>query len=184
MQRWQPLVLGLGAAVVLLAGARADAPAFDVKPGLWQVTTSGSASGVPSLPPETLEKLTPEQRAQVEAAIKGVMARATKPHTIKSCITAEQLRQTPDFTRGGKTGCQQTVVTRTATEIELHEACAGEDTGTMSAVLHFTAQDRETIAGTTLITQNNGGKTMTMRQQVSGKWLGSDCGAAKPGRVQ
>jgi hypothetical protein len=184
MQRWQPLVLGLGVMAAALAGARADAPAFDVKPGLWQVTTSGNASGGPSLPPDALAQMTPEQRAQVEAALRGAMARATAPRTIRSCITAEQLRRNPDFTRGGKTGCRQTAISRTASEIELHEACSGGNAGTMSATIHFSARDRETISGTTLVTQNNGGQPMTVRQQIVGKWLGPDCGSIKPGEPQ
>ena len=183
MQRWQPLVLGLGIGIAALAVARAELPAFNVNPGLWQVTTSGTASGAPSIPAEALAQLTPEQRVQVEAAMKGAMARVAAPRTMRSCITAEQLRRNPDFTRGGKS-CQQSVVTRTATDIELRETCSGADTGAVSATVHLTARDRQTVVGTTLVTQNNGGKPLTIRQQISGKWLGPDCGAVKPGQTQ
>jgi hypothetical protein len=178
MQRWQSLALGFGFAAAAVA-ARADAPAFDVKPGLWQMTMSGKASGALPIPPEALKQMTPEQRASIEAA----MARAASPHVIKSCVTAEQLARTPDFTHGGKAGCKQTVVTRTATEVEIHESCGGP-AGTMFGTFHFTALNRETIAGTTSVTQSNGDKTMSVRQQIGGKWLGSDCGAIKPGSAR
>lgn len=47
---------------------------LNVKTGLWQVTEISTTSGVPPLPAgmqARLDKMTPEQRAKLEAAMKG-----------------------------------------------------------------------------------------------------------------
>jgi hypothetical protein len=180
MSRWQTLVVCFGAAAAAIAAAAAaDAP-FDVKPGLWQVRMHGTTSGEPPIPAEALANLPPEQRAKFEAAIRAAMARAGAPRVTKSCITAEQLRRVPDFGRDRE--CRQTVVTRTATELELRQVCTGtgSDEARMSGTVHFTAVDRETVEGTAEITRSSRGQAMKVNEKISGKWLGPDCGDVKP----
>ncbi len=68
----------------------ADFRALDVKTGQWETTVSGQTSGMPAIPPEALSRLTPEQRAKVEAAMG---ARGAKPIVSTSCMTKEKLEQ-------------------------------------------------------------------------------------------
>jgi len=181
MTRWRGLAVffGVGTAAIAAAAGAADV-AFDVKPGLWQVTMAGTTSGAPSVPPEALGNLSPQQRAQFAAILEAALARAARPHTTRSCITAEQLRRTPDF--GGNAECKKSVVTRTARNVEFREVCTGvgADAATMSGTMHFTALDRQTVEGSAEIIRSAGGKQMQVKQKISGKWLGPDCGGVKP----
>src|SRR5438128_510676 len=55
---------------------------FDIKPGLWDITTSMQLSGMPPIP--NFDKMTPEQQARVAGAMQNMSGRA---HTTKSCVT-------------------------------------------------------------------------------------------------
>ncbi len=61
-------------------------PPFDIKAGLWDITSTVQMSGLPPVP--NLDKMSPEQRARVETAMKN-MAAAPSTNTTKSCITKE-----------------------------------------------------------------------------------------------
>ena len=69
-----------------------------IKPGLWEMTAINHTSGAPQIPPQVLAGMTPEQRAQVEAAMKMHEARQNQPHVHKICLTEEQLKK--GFTLG------------------------------------------------------------------------------------
>ena len=43
---------------------------LDVKPGLWEITSSHHITGIPPMPKEWADKVTPEQRAAMEAAFR------------------------------------------------------------------------------------------------------------------
>ncbi len=54
------------ASILILSGTAVCAAAglsLDVTPGLWELSTSGSISGTPQIPPELLAGMKPEQRA-------------------------------------------------------------------------------------------------------------------------
>src|SRR5581483_11215497 len=95
-------------AMVLLLGSAAwgEKLPFNVKTGLWETTSTLPMS------PELLAKLTPEQRARVEAALKGE-ANNGKPttRTYKSCLTKEQLDRGTAFNNTKE--CTETPVTST-----------------------------------------------------------------------
>src|SRR5580704_3090689 len=82
-------VFGTGAAILLgVAGAGlAQSPTLDLKPGLWQITSTGSMTGAPPIPPEVLANMTPEKRAQAQAMMQAAMARAGEPQVAKNCVT-------------------------------------------------------------------------------------------------
>ena len=42
---------------------------LNIKEGLWEMTVTHSMTGMPAIPPETLAKMPPEQRARIEAAM-------------------------------------------------------------------------------------------------------------------
>ncbi len=69
---------------------------LNVKEGLWEITVTHSMSGMPampSIPPDALAKMPPEQRARIEAMMKG--GASTDVH--KDCITKEKLEKTNCF---------------------------------------------------------------------------------------
>src|SRR5580698_1635058 len=82
---------------------------FDVKPGLWDIETSGATSGVPQIPPDMLEKLPPDQRVMATAMLLAVIAQASMPHSMQFCVTPGQVRQGLDLDRIGGKHCHRTV---------------------------------------------------------------------------
>jgi hypothetical protein len=174
------LALGLTAGATLLA-APADAAAFGAQPGLWEVTTSGTAQGVPPIPPEALARLSPEQKKKFLAAMQAMMAQQNATHVAKSCLTAEELQRGPTFASGRDKSCQETVVKSTATEIEVREVCSENSRPMLTGVLRFRATSPQTIVGTADVTVGDGNRSMSMHRDISGKWLAADCGAVKPG---
>ncbi|MGH8237781.1 MAG: hypothetical protein ACREXP_12260, partial [Steroidobacteraceae bacterium] len=43
---------------------------LDVKPGLWEITSTHQITGIPPMPKEWQDKVTPEQRAAMATAFK------------------------------------------------------------------------------------------------------------------
>ncbi|MBV9153766.1 MAG: DUF3617 domain-containing protein [Alphaproteobacteria bacterium] len=176
MTRFCTIALGLCTTIASIALAQAADPAFDVKPGLWEITSTGAATGAPPIPAEALAKLSPEQRAKMEAAMQAAMARSSQPRTSKSCITQKQLEKT--FAGTNDKNCKQTIVSRTATLIEARVECTGEQK--TSGTVRFQALSRETVRGEVKMAISGGGNTMNSNHTLEGKWLGADCGSVKP----
>jgi Protein of unknown function (DUF3617) len=57
------------AVTALVQGADFTKP--NIKPGLWEVTTNPKMSGQMPIPEEQLAKMTPEQRARLQAAMQA-----------------------------------------------------------------------------------------------------------------
>ena len=171
----------IGLALLALFALQAQAAPFGATPGLWEVTTTGTASGVPPIPPEALARLSPEEKAKFLAAMQAMMAQQNKPHVAKSCLTAEQLQRGPTFAGRRDKSCKETVAKSTASDIEVHEACSEGGRQTVTGTLRFRATSPRTIVGTADVTVGDGSRTMTMHRDISGKWLGADCGTVKPG---
>ena len=173
-------VLGLGTVTLLgVAGAGlAQTPTLDLKPGLWQISSTGSMTGAPPIPPEVLASMPPEKRAQAEAAMQAAMARAGAPQVAQNCVTEDQLRRGLNFEDPHNPSCKRTVVTNSSSLLVVHEECAGARP--MVGDFRFAAVDRETMKGDINVVMGNGANTTTMQRSLQGKWLGSDCGDVKP----
>lgn len=172
------LRLGAGLALGATLITAAIAATLDVKPGLWEVTSQGEASGTPPIPPQALAQLSPQQRAQVMAAMSAAMARANQPNVMRSCITRKMLERGWDPNQDRRENCKQTVTSSTSHSLDAHMECTGEQHATGD--LHIEAVDRETIRGNFNMAMAGGSNTMTMKRTLQGKWLGSDCGDVKP----
>src|SRR5579862_2888392 len=84
------IFLALSATLVAAAWA-ADTTPLNVKTGEWEVTTSTESSGQLPIPEEMLNKLTPEQRARMEAAMKARGAGGPRTSVRKNCVKKEDL---------------------------------------------------------------------------------------------
>src|SRR5271156_871304 len=100
-----PIRLAVRAAsFALLAGTAAwaaDPVPLDLKTGQWEYTVTTQMTGMPQaaagkqmpqIPPETLAKLPPDQRAKIEAAMKqasGMASGQPTTTTSKNCIKKE-----------------------------------------------------------------------------------------------
>jgi hypothetical protein len=168
-----------GVAGVLLLGASiASAATLDVATGMWEVTSQGQASGMPPIPPEALAKMTPDQRAKVEAAMAAAMGRANKPDVSRSCITQKELERGLHFNEHDRPNCKQTTLNSTPRLLDAHTECTGNERTTGN--IHIEAVDRHTIRGNFDFVVTDGTSTMTMKRTLQGKWLGNDCGNVKP----
>jgi len=158
--------------------ALAQTPTLDLKPGLWQVTSTGSMTGAPPIPPEVLANMPPEKRAQAQAMMQAAMARAAEPQVTQNCVTEDQLRRGLNFGDRPNPSCHRTIVSNTSSVLVVHEECTGDRP--MVGNFRFTAIDRETMKGDINVVMTSGTDTTTMQRSLQGKWLGSDCGDVKP----
>ena len=157
----------------------ADLVKPNIKPGLWEVTSHPQVSGQMPISAEMLAKMTPEQRARMEAAMKASMANSAKPRIYKDCMTPEKIARGFDIDQQDKNSCTRKVVSSSASELTLHDECKQQDQKTVSDV-HFEVKGGTQMNGKINIAMTStGGKTMTIKSTVEGKWLGADCGSVK-----
>src|SRR5262245_55279313 len=129
------------AACMALPFIAAAAQKLNVKPGLWEVTTVSQMSGRPPLPKELMDKMTPQQLAQMEAAMKAEAAKGPQTDTDRECVTQEELEW--PFESADAEECEQTIVTATRTTQEVRLVCTGALQG--SGVFRITAPTPETM---------------------------------------
>ena len=126
-----------------------------------------------------LARIPPEQLARMEAAMK---AHAAGEHTRRVCLTDKDLERPFRPDTDAESHCSHTVVSRTASSMEMHMEC--KDKGrlgtTADGTFKWQAPTPESMQGTVEMHMSDGSHTMTHRTRLSGKWLGADCGSVKP----
>ena len=149
---------------------------LNVKEGLWEMTVTHSMSGMPAtpnIPPDVLAKMPPEQRARVEAAMKG----GPSTNVRKECITKEKLEKHSAFSNN-RGDCTRTVVNSTGSKLEVKIHCEEKQTSTDGTlVLETVGSDR--VKGTMQAVTNANGHIMNMNFTFSSKYLGPACGDVK-----
>jgi hypothetical protein len=166
--------LGTGIALLgcWLAPSAGAADKLDVKPGLWEITSTHHISGVPPMPKEWQEKVTPEQRAAMETAFKKEAEKGPQTDTERECITQQDAER--PFDVADSKDCTQTVVRTTRTTQEVRLSCNGEFKG--AGVLRVNTPTPETMTGTLDLQLGDDKDAMKVKSQLSGRWLGPDCG--------
>jgi len=149
---------------------------LNVKEGLWEMTVTHSMSGMPAtpnIPPDVLAKMPPEQRARVEAAMKGGPSTDVR----KECITKEKLEKHSAFSNN-RGDCTRTVVNSTGSKLEMKIHCEEKQSSTDGTLmLETVGSDR--VKGTMQSVTNANGHTMNMNFTFSSKYLGPACGDVK-----
>ena len=149
---------------------------LNVKEGLWEMTVTHSMSGmpaIPNIPPDVLAKMPAEQRARVEAAMKG----GPSTNVRKECITKEKLEKHSVFSNN-RGDCTRTVVNSTGSKLEVKVHCEEKQASTDGTlVLETVGSDR--VKGTMEAVTNANGHTMNMNFTFSSKYLGPACGDVK-----
>jgi Protein of unknown function (DUF3617) len=170
------LVAGLWSAALLAAGLTR----LNVKTGLWETTTTGVNTGKIALPPDVAARLSPEQRAKIEAAMAARGSQGPKTVTSQHCVTEEELTKDPFTDRGkdAKWKCDQTALNSTGSSLEVHEVCSD---GSSKMDMHVSVQaiDSEHVKGNVQADMTMGGHTMHQNTQFTSKWLGASCPAEK-----
>jgi hypothetical protein len=150
----------------------ADFRPLDVKTGEWESTVSGRTTGMPPIPDEVLNKMTPEQRAKIQAAMGA--ANGGKPMVSKSCITKDSLDKAFNLGDNNTKACARTLVTSSGTKQEIRVDCS-RDGGKTVGTIKVEALDSENIKGSMQITSSNGAHNMNMDYTFNVKWIGSAC---------
>lgn len=178
----------LGFAVGLVAVATVwavDPTPLDMKTGEWEFTTTmqmtggmpaGAATQMPTIPPDVLAKMPPDQRAKAEAAMAqaGNMA-AGKPMTTtgRNCVNKE------DLTNFNPTGtdnrsCKITVVSSSRSHMELKTVCdSPENKSTGTITVDATSPESNKFSVVSQGTVN--GRPMNMKVTGTGKWVSATC---------
>jgi uncharacterized protein DUF3617 len=171
------ILIGLGLLCAASLWAADKIQPLDVKLGLWETTLTTETSGMPPIPPEMLAKMTPEQKAKMEAMMKQRQAEGPKTQSIKKCMTKEDLNKTT-FMGKDDPQCTKTVITSTSHKLEGKMECTyggGKQSGTF---LVETA-DSGNVKGETHMVMSGGANTMTANSHFTSKWLGAACGDVK-----
>lgn len=175
----QPRIVSQFALCAVAAIAVAQAAGYtkpNIKPGLWEVTVTPKMSGEMPIPDEQLAKMTPEQRAKVEAMIKGA---GSKPHVYKDCMTPEKIAKGFEMERSAdEAACKRNIVSSSASELTVHDECNHPNRKSISDV-HFEFKGGTELNGKLHIVTTASGKTMTVDSTVVGKYVGASCGAVK-----
>jgi hypothetical protein len=142
---------------------------LDVRPGMWESTMTVQMTGTPPIPAEVLARMTPEQKAMMEARMKARESQNAKPNVTRHCITREDLDKPLNFgeTKGA---CKRAVVTSSGTKQEIHLEC--EMSGvTSTGTVKIEAVDAEHVKVLSHITAG----TMIVDANGSGKWVSEAC---------
>jgi uncharacterized protein DUF3617 len=149
---------------------------LNVKEGLWENTVTRSMTGMPNMPaipPEALAKMPPEQRARVEAMMKGGATTDVR----KECVTKEKLEKRSAFS-DNRGDCTRTVVNSTGSKLEVKFHCEEKQAST-DGTLVLEALSSDNVKGTMHSVTNTHGQTMNMDFTFSSKYLGPACGDVK-----
>jgi hypothetical protein len=163
------VLLLLSAAV--FAGDKIDP--LNVKAGLWEVTTTTNSRGNPTIPAERLERMSPEQRAQVEQYLKSRAAQPAKTRTTRRCLTEEDVKKTIFDGLPQNASCQRTVITSTSRESTVRENCT-EQGQNLTILYHITAVDSENVKGV-YQSENTGESNWSISGEVNARRIGPMC---------
>lgn len=141
---------------------------------------TSQTNGMPPIPEELLSRLTPDQRAKMEAAMKARAARGPQTRVTKSCLTKDQLDKALTFGSEGNTACKRTLITSSSSKQEIRFDCNDEKSNMKgTGTVHVEAINSENVKGTTQVTAAGGGNNMNIQMSFSAKWVSPDCGDLK-----
>jgi Protein of unknown function (DUF3617) len=147
---------------------------LDVRLGLWETTSTTNVGGQLPVSPDQMANLTPEQRAKIEQAIK---ASSGKPITSKSCLTKENLDKGYAFDNHKE--CTHKVLNSTTHKLDVQMTCNEQEGTKVNVLVKVDALSSTNVKGTTHMTAEGGGHTMTSDGTFTSKWLSADCGSVK-----
>jgi hypothetical protein len=166
--------------ILLLAAAAplgAHASPLGAKPGAWESTSTTTVSGLPKRPmpnKEQMERMTPEQRAQIQNMMD---LQAGKPMTMirKSCIKDTDTLEKLTANDPANDNCKKKILSQTSTSIEVEVTCTRPHPST--ARIKVVAVSSESVNTTTDV-QGEGG----FKMHVDGKsrWIGASCEGISP----
>jgi hypothetical protein len=134
---------------------------------------------MPQIPEETLAKMPPAQRAQIEARMKAAGgAGGPRSTTVRSCITKETLASGRHFGQDDQS-CTYKVVSSSAMKQEIHSECTR---GQMKMAGDLTIEriDSEHVKGSMAMKAAEGGPPINVKVSFDNRFVSADCGDVKP----
>jgi len=177
------LHLALVAAVAIAApalGADNDMShaAMQLEPGLWEFAQTQKVSGDTVIADKMLARVPPEQREQFLAEMRRMLE---EPHKVRECMTQAKFEQQV-FLKS--TGCTETVVSNTASLIEIKTACRTDNEGTQDLDHKIAAASPTSLTSSLHAVVARDGKTMTVDSTEIARRLGADCGDLKENEIR
>nr|PZN63170.1 MAG: hypothetical protein DIU62_11415 [Pseudomonadota bacterium] len=160
------------AAALLIALPLLAAERLAVKTGLWENVTTLQFTGV-TLPAEQLQRMTPEQRAQLEEMMKQMGVGAPRTDTDQSCVKEEDLdgRSFRESMQEAGEQCDFREVSTTSKRHEYTFQCRSEGSPT-SGRLVIEVIDDSHVRGTMEATLPQG----RMDMKFESRWKAAACG--------
>jgi hypothetical protein len=182
VKRW----FAVGALVVVGTWSAWEAHAQaggQMKPGLWEITAKvqggaggGDMAAAMAAAQQQMQNLPPEQRAQLEAMMKGRgVALGPQGNTVRVCVTPEQAAR--EELPQAQEGCTQQSQ-RSGKVIRYKFACQSEPP--MTGEGEYTLLSPTSASGRTVIRTSVAGRAETVTMDNRSTWLGADCGELKP----
>jgi Protein of unknown function (DUF3617) len=168
----------LGALVLFGASWSAVAAAsLDAKPGLWERTVVMLSELAPTGPKPDLSKLAPEQRKKLEQVMSGSATTSRRTRVTQECVTPAMLQKWSTV-MGDASGakCERKVEVENPKRFKVALSCDG---GKTTGDIDFTASG-EGFKGSVTLKSREAEFDRIVTQQISSKWLGSDCGSVVP----
>jgi len=160
----------------LLAHA-ANAAETNMRPGLWQITTTSDllllAQHVPPDQMQSIKDLASEYGLEMPQIENGAAIS-------QACITQEMAKQkTLPNLYNAQLGCSSKNATRSGNNYKIDFVCASPDlkgNGTAAGVI----TNPEAFTGQTHFNGEAQGNPVNEKADISGKWLNASCGTVKP----
>jgi len=145
------------------------ADSLNAKVGAWEMTTTSTSAGM-LIPDTELAKMSPEQRAQFEKTMQGMLG---KPNTqvTKSCIKPEDLDQNHMFKLDDENHCSRNFTSKSSNKIVYEQSCSAPHASTSSVVIE--AKTPESIVADMDIIQSDGGGKVHLN--IKARWLRASC---------
>jgi len=171
-----PFHLAVSGFIVIFSAASALAApvAIDAKTGLWEVNSTTTHSGMPSMPSipaADLAKLPPAQRAQIEAMLQ-LHSGAPQSSTRRICVTEEELKGF--IPKDMEEDCTSTILKSTPREQEIKIVCNGKGQGT--GLVKVSIPTRTSMISEMQMDVTAEGLQMSMNTKSQGRWIADDCG--------
>ncbi len=165
----------IGMLLVALAAFAGDKlQRLNVRTGQWEVTTTINTQGQLPISPELLARMSPEQRARMQARMNAQPGQRSRTITHKDCVTEKELERAELFSTKPNQECTQNIVSSSSIAAEIHIVCEAEGMKGEGTV-KIQVLSPESTKGSSHMTGSGGGHTMTSDSTFTAKWVSASC---------
>ncbi len=180
------MALALAApALVALAITAGAGPRLDVSPGLWETKSTTTTKMDGDLPGVDPSKLSPEQRARLEAVRERLASGKPVTTVHRSCVTQEQIDKGLglDDATGQDKECERQYLDQSPKHVRVAMKCAPKGGGvTMEGTWEATVKASDLVVMHGEMSTRAPGHSSTSKMEMTAHRLGSSCGDIEPGK--